>query len=83
MTVAEMLQRISSRELTEWATYYQLEATVATEPPADNISVTQPIQEPQEPAEDPEHWRELLARAEAINAAFGGSDERKTKQAGA
>jgi len=35
--------------------------------------------EPEPLADDPEAWRGLLAKAEAINAMFGGADLRKTK----
>ena len=35
--------------------------------------------EPEPPEDDPEAWRGLLAKAEAMNAMFGGLDLRKTK----
>jgi hypothetical protein len=116
MTVAEMLTRVSSCELTEWAAFYALEpfgeeradlragiisATVANvnrgekqeplaaadfmpkfdrevdEEMADEEAASD--DESEAVPEDPEAWREMLKRVEAMNAAFGGYDLRTTK----
>lgn len=105
MTVAEMLARISSRELSEWAVYFSIEPPESTrddirtgvvastlanihrdssrrpEPfSANDFAPKWDRAEETEPEEiDPEeHSKQLLAKIVALNALFGGKDERQS-----
>ncbi|MFA5161866.1 MAG: DUF4035 domain-containing protein [Elusimicrobiales bacterium] len=89
MTVSELLSRVSSRELTEWQTYYELEpfgedradlragivaSTVAN---VSRKSGTKPYKAQDfmpKFGKEKQDWREQLEMVKAINAALGGTN---------
>jgi len=92
MPVAEMLVRISSRELSEWAVYYDLEpfGEERADLRAGTVAATMANtsrrkgRRPYKPADfmprfgprEDQGWEEQLSLVERLNAAFGGVDMR-------
>lgn len=92
MPVGELLTRVSSRELTEWMAYYELEpfgeeradlragiiaSTVANVNRAKGKAYQPQDFMPKFGRRGARSWQELMAAVERMNALFGGRDERR------
>lgn len=91
MPVGELLARVSSRELTEWMVYYELEpfgeersdlrAGIVASTVANANRTKGKAYKPQDfmpkfERRGPRSWQEMMATVERMNALFGGKDER-------